>query len=301
MAEKTGLEIAKETQRDDENNLTETGDEAVNDATDETGQIREQIEETRNRLGDTIDAIQEKLSFSNISEQVTEQVTEQVSNIYETAKESVYEATIVKAGKFMSKFNRELQRSDIINKIGENPLPLFLITVGTGLLFFNGKKKNNHNNRYRHNRSANRNVDRADRESANKSFIGGAKETLTGAASSAYETAGNAANTAYESVTGAASGTMKKFNDLGGQARDKYDHYIEENPLAIGAVAFAVGAVVGLAIPATEYENEIAGEARENLISKVKDSVNETVDKVKNIAGEAKNVIGEEAKNQGLV
>ena len=304
MAEKTGLEIAEETERNDENNLIETdapetSDETTDDATDETGQIREQIEETRNRLGDTIDAIQEKLSFSNISEQVTEQVTEQVSNIYETAKESVYDATIGKAGKFMSKFNRELQRSDIINKIGENPLPLFLITVGAGLLFFNGKRKKNHNNEYRNEYSANRNLDRG---SAHKSsFIGGAKETLTGAASSAYETAGNAANTAYESVSGAASGTMKKFNDLGGQARDRYDYYIEENPLAIGAVAFAVGAVVGLAIPSTEYENEIAGEARENLISKIKDSVGETVDKVKNIAGEAKNTVAEEAKNQGLV
>ena len=302
MAEKTGLEIANDDARNDENNLTETSEETTNDATDETEEIREQIEETRNRLGDTIDAIQEKLSFSNISEQVTEQVTEQVSNIYETAKESVYDATIGQAGKFMSKFNRELQRSDIINKIGENPLPLFLITVGAGLLFFNGKKKKNHNNGYRNERSANRNLDRANRQSANKSsFIGGAKETLTGAASSAYETAGNAANTAYESVSNAASGTMQKFSDFGGQARDKYDHYIEENPLAIGAVAFAVGAVVGLAIPSTEYENEIADEARENLISKVKDSVNETVDKVKNIAGEAKNAVAEEAKNQGLV
>lgn len=324
MAEKTNLENTDNFERNEENALTEidaaeTSDDATDEATDETEQIREQIEETRNRLGDTIDAIQEKLSLANISEQVTEQVTEQVSNIYETAKDSVYEATIVKAGKFMSKFNRELQKSDIINKVSENPLPVLLITVGAGLLFFKGKKKKSF--RYQNQHPANSNVNR--RSGNQSSVLGDARETLTGAASSAYETAGsaassayetagnaassayetagNAANSAYQSVSGAASGTVRKIGDLGGQARDSYDYYIEENPLAVGAVAFAVGAVLGLSIPSTQYENQFAGQAREQLISKVKDTVGETVDKVKNIAEQAKNTVGEEAKNQGLV
>jgi hypothetical protein len=41
----------------------------------EAEQLREQIEETRRGMGETIDAIQEKLSFSNISEQVQAQVS----------------------------------------------------------------------------------------------------------------------------------------------------------------------------------------------------------------------------------
>src|SRR5688500_11567908 len=39
------------------------------DAPEETEHLKAQIEETRSQMGETIDAIQEKLSFSNISEQ----------------------------------------------------------------------------------------------------------------------------------------------------------------------------------------------------------------------------------------
>src|SRR5438067_937830 len=50
---------------------------------DETEHLRSQIEETRKEMGETIDALQEKLSFSNVSEQVSETV----SNAIETAKD----------------------------------------------------------------------------------------------------------------------------------------------------------------------------------------------------------------------
>lgn len=298
MAEKTGIDENEIFAADDAANLNETENQTDEDATDETEQIREQIEETRNRLGDTIDAIQEKLSLSNITEQVTEQVTEQAAKVYETAIHSAYDATIGKAGKFMSKLNKELERSDIINKIGKNPFPLVLISIGAGLLFFSNKQKSRNGYNSRNNRAPNRN--RQSEVNDKTSFVSSARNTLSDAASSAYESAGNAANSAYESVSGAASGTMQKFGEFGNQAKDQYDHYLSEKPLMIGAVAFAAGAILGLAIPETQYENQIAGQARENLISKVKDSVGETVDKVKNIAEQAKNTVGEEAKNQGL-
>jgi len=67
--------------------------EITDDQPEETEQIKAQIEETRSQLGETIDAIQEKLSLSNMSEQVSEQVT----NVIESAKDTAYDATIGKA------------------------------------------------------------------------------------------------------------------------------------------------------------------------------------------------------------
>src|SRR5690349_2004050 len=61
---------------------------STDENTEETEKIREQIVETRQQMGETIDAIQEKLSFSNISEQVKEQVSEQINNVVDTAKEA---------------------------------------------------------------------------------------------------------------------------------------------------------------------------------------------------------------------
>lgn len=286
-------------------------DAADEEATDETEQIREQIEETRSKMSETIDAIQEKLSLSNISEQVTEQVTEQVSNIYQTAKETVYEATLGKAGTLMQKLDKEINKSGFMRELGDRPLPLFLIALGAGLLLFNNNKKSSRTN-YRY-AGGGRSLKSSNYENRNRSSMlksasdsissaaGSTYETVGNAANSAYETVGGAANTAYEKVTGLADTTWQKAGDLGGQVREQYDYYIEENPLAVGAVALAVGAAVGFAIPSTRYESELVGEARENLMSRVGETVSETIDKVKTVADQAKNTVTEEAKNQGLV
>lgn len=284
------------------------------ETTDETEQIREQIEDTRAKMSETIEAIQERLSISNISEQVTEQVTEQVSNLYQTAKETVYDATIKRAGKFMNEVNNELKKSDFIKQVGNKPLPLFFIALGAGLLLF-GSKKNGRGS-YRSGGNGRSFKGNNGRKNGNKgSMLSSAGETLSGAASSTYQAVGNTANSAYESVGNAASsvygsvsdlagGTIDKAGELVGQIQEKYEYYLEENPLVVGAVALAVGAAVGLSIPSTRYEDELVGEVRENLMSKVSDKLSGTIDKVKNIAGEAKNAVTEsvteEVRNQGL-
>ena len=45
---------------------------------------------------------------------------------------------------------------------------------------------------------------------------------------------------------------------------------IQDNPLAVGATALAVGAAVGLIIPTSEKENELFGEARDQLVENAK-------------------------------
>ena len=55
------------------------------EAPEETEHIKAQIEETRNQMGETIDAIQERLSFANISEQVSETVGNAIESAKDTA------------------------------------------------------------------------------------------------------------------------------------------------------------------------------------------------------------------------
>src|SRR5215204_3076291 len=80
---------------------------ADDEVNDDTEQIRYEIEETRSSMGETIDAIQERLSISNISEQVSEQV----SNAIETAKDSAYDATIGKVANFMKQTRSSITSS----------------------------------------------------------------------------------------------------------------------------------------------------------------------------------------------
>jgi hypothetical protein len=320
------------------------------DAPEETEHLKAQIEETRSQMGETIDAIQEKLSFQNISDQVKESVSEHISSAIETAKDTVYDATIRKAGNFMQSMNKsvnkgldEISKSEAVGMMRANPLALSLIGLGVGLLLMNGYKKKSYRyadtgngghqgkGAYASGGAAYSGGVSAHGKSNQPSMLKSAQDKITGTASSAYESVGSvasgavdtvsgAAGTAYNSVTGAAStayGSVTgaattayssvgdyagkaydKVGDIGSQAREHYDYYIEENPLAVGAVALAIGAAVGMALPSTRVEGHLMGEAKQNLLQKAQDTAGDLVDRVKQVASEAQRTITDEVKTQ---
>ena len=325
--------------RDIETNTSE-------EAPEETEHLKAQIEETRSQMGETIDAIQEKLSFQNISDQVKEQVSEHISSAFETAKDTVYDATIRKAGNFMQSMNKsvnksldEFSSSEAVRIARANPLALSLIGLGVGLLLMNGYKKKS-SYRYADGNGGNRGKGAYASGGAaygsggsrnQPSMLKSAQDKITGTATSAYESVGNvasgavdsvsnvagsayssvtnAASSAVDSVTGAASNAYssvgdyagkayEKVGDLRTQATEQYDYYIEENPLAVGAVALALGAAVGMALPSTRVEGQLMGEHKQQLLQKAQDTAGELVDKVKQVANEAQKTISEEVKTQ---
>lgn len=303
MAERSSeLEVQAKTEDEFMEKYSDKAEETSEEISDDTEQIKAQIEETRSQMGETIDAIQEKLSISNISEQVKDQVSEKISNVYETAKKSLYDATIIRAGDFMKTIGKELSKTDVGKVARNNPFPLFLIGLGVGLLAyqgFSGKKRRSYEYDYENYEGGKSN--KSTLKSAQKR-IGGAAEdaynSISGAANSAFEgvtdaaglaykTVGNTAGSAYEAVSGAAETTYKKVGELGTQTREQYDYYIEENPLAVGAIALAVGAAVGFSIPSTNYEGKLMGEYRNQVIDKAQTAAGGLVEKVKTVATEA--------------
>jgi hypothetical protein len=94
-------------------------------------------------------------------------------------------------------------------------------------------------------------------------------------------------NTAGDVVQGAG----EKVSDLSHQAMEGarwagsgLQRLMEENPLAVGAAAIAVGAAVGLVLPSTQVEHEYMGEASSNLMDKAQQAAREAMDKVKTVA-----------------
>jgi ElaB/YqjD/DUF883 family membrane-anchored ribosome-binding protein len=70
--------------------------------------------------------------------------------------------------------------------------------------------------------------------------------------------------------------TQERLHQLrdqaGREARDAEAYVqraMQDNPLAIGAVAFALGAATGLALPHTQREDQLLGSTRERLMDKV--------------------------------
>lgn len=261
--------------------ITDTDDlEMKGDTSGETEKIKAQIEETRAELGETIDAIQEKLSFANISGQVSEQVNHAV----ETAKEAVYDATIGKAVNIMKNLGNEISAKSVGNTIRKNPLPFILIGAGAGLLAYNAYSGD------RSGRSRSRNFsDRPDRQigDGRETTASGRLSAVTGAVSGVKGSVSTVAGSAYEKVTGAVDQVYNKAGEYGTTAKEQYDHYLEENPLAVGAVALALGAAVGLAIPATRYEGQLMGQARQDLFEKAQETASSFLHETKQSVGEA--------------
>ncbi len=272
----------------------------------ETEHIKAQIEETRSNMGETIDAIQDRLSFSNISEQVSEQVNSAI----ETVKDNVYDATFGKAVNFMKNAGNEVTHSSIVSAAKENPLPFLLIGLGAGLLAYNsfGAKKNRSFDREIGDKSFDRHLDgnrvaHSDSAASNRSLVASAQEKVSGvkdsvsnAAATAYEGVANAASSTYTGAGDIANRAYDKAGEFGSKAQETYSQYLDEKPWAIGAVALVAGAAVGLAIPSTRYEGELMGEARVNLMSKAQNAASDLVDNAKQIASDAGSTIKEEIK-----
>jgi hypothetical protein len=136
-------------------------------------------------------------------------------------------------------------------------------------------------------------------------------ETASNAAGAVGETVGNVAGTVGETVGNVASTVGETASNLVGgaqhgaqRAEDRFGRALQENPLAVGAVALAVGAAVGLALPQTQRENQLMGEARDTLVERAQEFAQETVEKVQHVATEAQQTmtetVKEEAKSQGL-
>jgi len=278
---------------DDGDDMLDLASSSDDDAAPETEQIKSQIEETRNQMGETIDAIQDRLSFTNISEQVSEHV----NNAVESAKEAVYDATIGKAATIMKNISSELSNSSIVKTAAKNPFPFILIGLGAGLLAYqtysgSGRKTD------RSRRLASMGGEAYRDEQTSLEGVGSKVSALTGtvsdAAGTAYEKVSTAVGGAYSSAGDAVGKAYGKVGDLTAVASDKYDYYIEENPLAVGAVALALGAAVGFAIPASSFESRVMGPAREQLMGKAQDTASDLIDKTKNAVLEASHTISDQ-------
>ena len=94
-----------------------------------------------------------------------------------------------------------------------------------------------------------------------------AKETVSRTTDKVKETADRAADALHE--------TLNKTRDIAQsqvkQVRDGFNQLLEEQPLILGAVGLAVGAMIGAAFPSTEQEDRLVGEIRDKTLNKGKE------------------------------
>lgn len=267
---------------------------------DEIETTRIEIERTRAGMGETVDAIQERLSPENLKEQ---------------AKDRVKEATVGKA---------QEAGSGIVDTIKANPLPAALTGIGLGWLLMNARQQSSSRPGYG-------NV--AYRDAAHlEGYPPGEYAPTTYGYPPRYEeqgaggsSAGQALGNARDKVGDTAGQVQDKAGELAGRAQDGasqlsgqasrlsdqtryqarragggFQRILRENPLTVGTLAVGVGAAIGLAIPETGKEHEVMGAARDTVVDKAQEKVQETQQKVQNVAEEAQSAAQQEAENQNL-
>ena len=224
-----------------------------------TREIREEIAQTRVDMSETIEAIQDRLTPSNLVAQ---------------AGESVRNATTEKVKQMANSAGQAADRvmdTSFAQTVKANPVPAAMIGIGAAWLLLKGRSEP------REFRSAQRDWRVTDRDVA----VG-----TTGY--SAY--AGGAVN---ESSRGPQFGNdVRRDYASAGRESVSFDRVVRENPLVVGAAAALVGIAIGMSLPASETENQLMGEARDTIVDRARELASDTADKVQDVAAKA---VGETA------
>jgi hypothetical protein len=95
------------------------------------------------------------------------------------------------------------------------------------------------------------------------------------------------------------SGGMDAAREQWQRARGGMDYLVNEQPLALGALGLALGAILGAAAPRTRMEEQALGQASRNLTEKAKEMGSQQLDKATQAAKQmAEEKLGQSQKKQ---
>jgi hypothetical protein len=282
----------------------------ADDSTEE--QILAEIQVTRREMGGTIDEIGRRLDPQFIVDQAGEQLRE---------------ATVGRVERIVQDAGETAQQTSntIIETIRENPVPATLAAIGIGWLAMRLRDNASHMG----NGGAARGGRPARGWYAHDSAMGqgryGVRETV-GPPTAPDGFAAGERGEAGENA-GVGDRLSERGNELGAQARQvgddvsaqaqetwdkvqwraqeqaeqvqrQFDRTLDENPLALGALAVGVGAAVGLAVPETQQERELMGEQRDQLMGEAQRAATEALEEVERGTEEAGTEMRQEAKTR---
>lgn len=250
----------------------------MDDETRRVEEIEQEIADTRVELVETVEAIQERLTPSNI-----------VSN----ATESVRQAASEKV--------RQMTDNSFMDTVRANPIPSAMIGIGAAWLYFKGRS--NPRDSYRSSR------DWRSARGYNPGVYGNSEgQYAVGTRGSAYGSSGYGSSVDSVSEAGEQVGSMgrdvaargremaeewgESARYAGRRAQLKFNDVLRDNPLMLGAAAALVGAAIGMSIPETDAENRLMGDARDAVVDRAQDMASQAANKVSEAAGSVQQAAG---------
>lgn len=278
-------------------------------------EIERDIAHTRSEMSETLNAIEHRLSPAHLKHEVQDTLHETVHHVLDSVQDRFHPKRLARnAGR------------DMIDTIKDNPIPSLIAGLSIGWLLFKSNDSDGHDERYAYRRV--RAHDRPDygtpssvhnyptqgyREQARfeESRTGGRSwnyrdgyDGRSNPASAVQERASQAAQQARDQASQAADQAREHAEDFGRQVyrgarrtQNTLDQFIHDNPLAAGAIAAGIGALLGGLLPSTSQEDQWMGEQRDQLVHKAERVAEQALDEAKSSAQTVKNAAAEEAKS----
>lgn len=291
---------------------------ARDDASRETDALRAEISQTRSRLSETLDELGERLNPENVKQEITARV-----------KDGIRGATIGRVQQMARHTADRMHdtRTSMMDAVRENPVPAGLVGIGLAWLFMN-QMRNRPTELKRPARYTDEFDDEWDEFDADdfdaelpkpaSGRVARMKERTAELAENVKEASGEVVERAQH-VVGEASDRAREVagrakrrarNVAGDVARSsrrqayRVEGYYRDNPMVLGVAALGAGLAVGMGVPRTDVETRLVGEARDELVEKVREAVDDKKAKVEQVAGrvyeEGKRVAKEAAREEGL-
>jgi hypothetical protein len=209
--------------------------------------VEREVEASRGNLDRTVDALRGKMTPG--------QIFDEASRAMGGAGQQV-----------MTKF---------VEQAKENPMPLAVMGLGLAwLMTTSGKPRHTAPQGYR-----------------NPVDLVSSPGDVAGRVHAAGETVSDLVAGAREKVSGAASSVTEfgrsaadRAGDYGERAQRSFAEILEREPLLLGAAGLLVGAAIGAALPATDLEDRMVGSMRDKVIDKSKDLVQSGVQQASEVA-----------------
>ena len=191
--------------------------------------------------------------------------------------------------------------SNLGGSVKNNPIPVALMGIGVAWLMATGNRKPGY---------AYAPPEGMHSESSGPGMMQRASEGM----SSAKDRLSQTGHSARERIGQIGQGTRERVGQIGQTARNQmervryraermrtgYDSIVQEQPLVLGAIGFAIGALMAAGLPRTRHEDELMGEASDRLTERAKETGKEQLDKVKQVATAAKDAAMGEAQKHGV-
>ncbi len=240
-----------------------------------SAEIEREVEETRGRIDQTVEALKDKMQPKEMFDEATKMMSGASNKVLTTA----------------------------VEQLRENPIPIALIGLGVAWLAI-GQTRRSGDTGYRgagyyptyegyDTEESLRAKVKAKADAAKAKLAAGA-ETAKHKLSDVQHMAADGVSDIRGKAGEYAHLAQDKAGEYGRAAKRRFDDTLDSEPLVIGAIGLAVGAAIGASLPSTPVERRYIGPAR----AKVADRAKSSLDEVKHVAERAYGQVKDELHRQ---